>query len=64
MNIGTLTKREMEITRLVRQGLTAREIGNKLKITLRTVTTHKSKILLKLFPNRKRAPGVDLAKYL
>jgi len=64
MNISALTKRELEIIRLVRQGLTAHEIGNKLHISYRTVMTHKSKILLKLFPDRKKAPGVDLAKYL
>ena len=43
----TLTKREVEIVRLIDKGLTNREIANKLFISEQTVTTHRKSILRK-----------------
>jgi DNA-binding NarL/FixJ family response regulator len=42
------TQREVEILRLVREGLTYREIGDKLSITPRTTRFHMANILTKL----------------
>jgi len=42
------TPRETEITRLLASGKTNKEIAALLKITVRTVETHRSKIMLKL----------------
>ncbi len=43
-----LTKREIEILKLVAQGLTNHEIGNRLFISHRTVDTHRRNIMVKL----------------
>ena len=43
-----LSDREKEIIKLCAQGLTAKEIGEKLHIGKRTVETHKERIFLKL----------------
>jgi NarL family two-component system response regulator LiaR len=43
-----LTEREAEVLRLIAQGLSNREIGERLVITERTVCTHVSNILTKL----------------
>ncbi|RVU00135.1 response regulator transcription factor [Mucilaginibacter limnophilus] len=43
-----LTRREIEIIKLIAQGLTSNEIGEKLFIAENTVTTHRRNILLKL----------------
>jgi DNA-binding NarL/FixJ family response regulator len=42
------TPRETEIIRLIAAGKTNKEIGTLLQITVRTVETHRSKIMLKL----------------
>jgi DNA-binding NarL/FixJ family response regulator len=42
------TPREMEIVRLLAQGKSNKEIGAQLGITVRTVETHRAKIMLKL----------------
>ena len=55
----TLTKREKEIIRLVVEGLTNKEIADKLFISIRTVDSHKTNIMQKL--NIKSS--VDLVKY-
>jgi len=45
---GGLTGRELEITRMVARRKSNREIGSKLDISARTVSTHMSNIFLKL----------------
>ena len=46
--LGSLSRREEEILRLLASGLTDREIGQTLTISTRTVETHVSNILRKL----------------
>ncbi|HEY8202821.1 MAG TPA: LuxR C-terminal-related transcriptional regulator, partial [Actinomycetota bacterium] len=45
---ASLTNREREVARLAAQGLTAREIGERLFISERTVTTHLTNVYAKL----------------
>lgn len=52
-NIKTLTKREMEILRLVAEGLTNEEIGKKIFISEKTVKTHLTNIFDKLKVNNR-----------
>jgi DNA-binding NarL/FixJ family response regulator len=54
-----LSKREVDVIRLVAQGLNSKEIGIKLHISKHTVDTHRRKILDKT--NCKNA--VDLVRY-
>ncbi len=58
-NISTLTKRELEIVRLVAEGLTNQEMASKLFVNIRTIETHKTNILQKL----QLKNSVDLVKY-
>lgn len=44
----SLTEREIEITKLIAEGLTAKEIANKLFISYHTVHTHRKNIMKKL----------------
>lgn len=46
--LQTLTQREMEIIKLLKQGMTTDEIASKLFLSPRTVDTHRGKILKKL----------------
>lgn len=46
--LDSLSRREQEILRLMAQGLTDRQIGEALTISIRTVETHVSNILRKL----------------
>jgi DNA-binding CsgD family transcriptional regulator/PAS domain-containing protein len=46
-----LTKRELEILRLVKQGLLSKEISDKLFISVHTVNTHRQRFLEKLGAN-------------
>ncbi len=46
-----LTKREMEILKLVREGMLSKEISNKLAISVHTVNTHRQRFLEKLGAN-------------
>ena len=50
----TLTGREVEVLQLVAQGMTSREIGEKLFISENTVKNHVRNILGKLHLNRKQ----------
>ena len=52
-NIKSLTKREMEILRLVAEGLTNEEIGKKIFISEKTVKTHLTNIFDKLKVNNR-----------
>jgi len=54
-----LTYREMEILRLVAEGLTNHQVSNRLHISLRTVETHRRNILQKL----NLTNAVSLVKY-
>lgn len=55
-NPESLTEREMDVLLLLAQGLSNREIGNKLSIGEKTVKTHVSNILSKLnLPSRTQA---------
>jgi DNA-binding CsgD family transcriptional regulator len=46
-----LTKREMEVLKLVKEGYLSKEISSKLAITLHTVNTHRQRFLAKLGAN-------------
>ena len=46
-----LTSRELEILKLVKNGLLSKEISNKLSISLHTVNTHRQRFLEKLGAN-------------
>ncbi|MDR0368534.1 MAG: LuxR C-terminal-related transcriptional regulator, partial [Bacteroidales bacterium] len=43
-----LTKREIEILKLVKDGFLSKEISDKLSISLHTVNTHRQRVLEKL----------------
>ncbi len=57
--LGNLTKREREILKLVADGLSYKEIGAELFISVRTVETHKNNILQKL----ELKSTIDLVKF-
>jgi NarL family two-component system response regulator LiaR len=62
---NTLTERELEILKLVAQGLNNEDIGEYLRISERTVGAHISKILDKLhLSNRTQAALYALRKGL
>jgi len=58
-NLDDLTKREIEIIKLVVEGLTNKEIAEQLYISIRTVDSHKNNIMNKL--NLKSS--VELVKF-
>lgn len=45
---GTLTPRELEIVRLISQGLSSREIAKQLGVTFKTIEAHRHNMLQKL----------------
>lgn len=49
--IASLTEREIEILKLITQGLTNKEIGDQLFISHRTVDTHRTNLMKKLEVN-------------
>jgi DNA-binding NarL/FixJ family response regulator len=51
-----LTEREIQIVRLLSEGLNSQEIGGKLSISKRTVDNHRINILQKL--NTKNVAGI------
>ena len=55
----SLTKREIEVIKLVSGGLINKEIADKLNISIRTVDAHKSNIMQKL----KIKSNVEMVKY-
>ena len=56
-----ITKRELEILQLIAQGLSNREIAERLFVSENTVKTHSSRLLEKLSAKR-RTQAVQLAK--
>jgi DNA-binding CsgD family transcriptional regulator len=58
-----ITKRELEILELIAQGLSNREIAEKLFVSENTVKTHSSRLLDKLSAKR-RTQAVQIAKEL
>lgn len=58
-----LTKREIEILKLVKQGLLSKEISNKLSISLHTVNTHRQRFLAKLGANNSVEALMFASKY-
>ena len=46
--IAQLTEREVEILKLVAQGMTNKEVGDSLNISHRTVDTHRTNLMKKL----------------
>lgn len=57
--LSNLTKREREILKLIADGLSYKEVGNELFISVRTVETHKNNILQKL----ELKSTIDLVKF-
>ncbi|MEN8119737.1 MAG: response regulator transcription factor [Bacteroidota bacterium] len=55
----SLTSRELEVLKLISEGLTYKEIAEKLFISARTVETHRNNILEKLNLNN----NIELVKY-
>jgi len=55
----TLSQREQQVLRLIAEGFSYKEIGNKLSISPRTVESHKNNLLVKLNLNSP----IDLVKY-
>lgn len=58
-----LTKREIEILRLVKNGLLSKEISNKLSISVHTVNTHRQRFLEKLGANNSLEAIVFASKF-
>lgn len=58
-----LTKREIEILGLVRNGLLSKEISNKLAISVHTVNTHRQRFLEKLGANNSMEAVVFASKF-
>lgn len=55
----TLSQREQQVLKLIAEGFSYKEIGNKLSISPRTVESHKNNLLSKLNLNSP----IDLVKY-
>ncbi len=47
-DINTLSRRELDIVQLIREGMSSKEIASKLEISLKTVEVHRYNILKKL----------------
>lgn len=58
-----LTKREVEILRLVKQGYLSKEISSRLSISVHTVNTHRYRFLEKLGANNSMEAVAFAAKY-
>jgi DNA-binding CsgD family transcriptional regulator len=58
-----LTKRELEILKLVKQGYLSKEISNKLSISVHTVNTHRQRFLEKLGANNSMEAVIFATKF-
>jgi DNA-binding NarL/FixJ family response regulator len=58
---STLTPREREIVDYVRQGLTNKEIAERLTVSVRTVEAHVSRVLVKLGVGRRSGIAAALS---
>jgi DNA-binding CsgD family transcriptional regulator len=58
-----LTKREIEILKLVRDGFLSKEISGKLAISVHTVNTHRQRFLEKLGANNSLEAVIFASKY-
>ncbi len=58
-----LTKRELEILKLVKQGFLSKEISDKLSISVHTVNTHRQRFLEKLGANNSFEAVIFATKY-
>jgi DNA-binding NarL/FixJ family response regulator len=47
-NMNNLSRRELDIIKLIKEGLSSREIGQELELSLKTVEVHRYNILKKL----------------
>ncbi|GGD80786.1 helix-turn-helix transcriptional regulator [Emticicia aquatilis] len=58
-----LTKREIEILKLVKEGLLSKEISDKLSISVHTVNTHRQRFLEKLGANNSMEAVMFASKF-
>lgn len=58
-----LTKREIQILRMVKEGLLSKEISSKLNISLNTVNTHRQRVLEKLGANNSMEAVIFASKF-
>ena len=61
ISIG-LSKREIQILKMVKDGLLSKEISNNLNISLHTVNTHRQRVLEKLGANNSMEAVVFASK--
>ncbi|MGQ1947852.1 LuxR C-terminal-related transcriptional regulator [Geofilum sp. OHC36d9] len=62
VNLG-LTNREIQILKMVKEGLLSKEISAKLNISLNTVNTHRQRVLKKLRANNSMEAVIFASKY-
>mgnify|MGYP003344971197 FL=1 len=55
-DISKLTEREMQVLKLIKEGLSSKEIAKELFLSYRTIEVHRSNILKKL--NLKNTPSL------
>lgn len=58
-----LTKRELEVLKLVKQGLLSKEISDELSISVHTVNTHRQRLLEKLGANNSHEAVTFAARF-
>jgi DNA-binding CsgD family transcriptional regulator len=58
----TLSKREIQILQMVKEGLLSKEISTNLDISLHTVNTHRQRVLEKLGANNSMEAVVFASK--